>query len=45
VRKKVYECKTRPDDLAFRNATTARPRSPVPSRSRLDGSGVAAVSV
>lgn len=35
-----YECKTRPDALAFRNRTNARPRSPVPSKSRLLGSGV-----
>jgi hypothetical protein len=35
-----YECKAMPDDFAFRNTTTASPRSPVPSNSRLDGSGV-----
>ncbi len=41
VRQNDYECKTSPDDLAFRKATNARPRSPVPSKSRDEGSGVA----
>jgi hypothetical protein len=40
VRKKVYECKTRPDDLAFRKASNARPSKPVPRSSKEDGSGV-----
>src|ERR1035437_725367 len=40
--KMAYECKTRPDGLAFRKATNARPSRPVPSKSRLLGSGVGA---
>jgi hypothetical protein len=35
-----YECKTRPDDFDLRKATNARPKSPVPSRIRDEGSGV-----
>lgn len=41
--KLAYECETWPDGLAFRNTTTARPSSPVPSKSRLLGSGVGAI--
>jgi len=39
-----YECKTRPDGLFLRNKANARPRSPVPSSSRDEGSGVATMS-
>jgi len=35
-----YECRTRPEDFAFRKATNARPRRPVPSNNRDEGSGV-----
>ena len=42
--KMAYECETMPDGLAFRKATNARPSSPVPSKSRLLGSGVGAGS-
>jgi hypothetical protein len=40
-----YMLNTTPDALAFRKATKARPSSPVPRRSRLEGSGVAAPGV
>ncbi len=36
-----YECKTRPEGLFLRNNANARPRNPVPSNSREEGSGVA----
>jgi hypothetical protein len=45
VRNKAYECKTKPDCFAFRKATNARPSRPVPSRSRLLGSGVTPMNV
>ena len=32
-----YECKTRPEDFAFRKATNARPRRPVPSSKQRGG--------
>jgi hypothetical protein len=34
-----YEFESRPDGLAFRKMTAARPRSPVPSNNRDPGSG------
>ena len=39
-----YECKTKPDDLAFRKRTNASPSSPAPS-SREEGSGDASPTV
>jgi hypothetical protein len=35
-----YMLNTTPDDLAFRKATNAKPRRPVPRSKRLLGSGV-----
>lgn len=37
-----YECKTRPVVLFLRNRKNAKPKSPVPSNSRDEGSGVGA---
>jgi hypothetical protein len=42
--KMAYERETWPDGFAFRKATNARPSRPVPSKSRLLGSGVGAGS-
>ena len=39
-----YMLRTMPDDLAFRKATNAKPRRPVPRSTRLLGSGVVAAS-
>ena len=41
----MFRCKTGRAGFAFRKATNARPRRPVPSRSKLLGSGVGANGV